>query len=125
MGGEPDIAYIGGDNGIVLREGPGHGFFLSLSAYEREAGGEEPRQIIMDPNDWHIIYVVDGFNVFRATLPTNFTPGHNPEKWENLTGNLRAILKDTQVEERAEAGLKSIEVVKVEDGLELFTRFCW
>ena len=97
---KPDIAYIGGDNGIVLREGPGRGFFLRLSDYEREAGGQEPTQIIMDPDNSRIIYVVDGFNVFRATLPANFTPGHNPEKWENLTGNLRAILKDTQVEAR-------------------------
>ena len=71
-----------------------------LSDYEREAGGQEPTQIIMDPDNWRHHLRRRRIQCFRATLPANFTPGHNPEKWENLTGNLRAILKDTQVEAR-------------------------
>jgi len=101
----PDVAYVGAGSNLFLRL-PGSTSFQLLTKYT-DAHGTDVRSIVMDPENWHTVYVIDVLSVFRGTQV-----GTKDEKWVEITGNLNDLLQVTQIGSRRVPDLRSLEFVR-------------
>jgi hypothetical protein len=79
-----DVAYVGAVNQLWLRTTPG-GSFQLLKGWSDIGGGfgwlNGPRKILMDPGDWHTVFVIDDNAILEGT-----GVGTPDEKWKMLDG---------------------------------------
>jgi hypothetical protein len=79
-----DLAYVGAINQLWLRTTPG-GSFQLLKGWSDIGGGagwlNGPRRILMDPNDWHTVFVIDDHSIIEGT-----GVGTPDEKWKVIQG---------------------------------------
>ncbi len=91
-----DIFYVGtvGNAGghLLWLRSSGTGYPAPLDSYQN-AGGSNPYSMVMDPNDWHRLYVVDNQGRLWRTTDAGSTIGG----WINLTGNLGSLSTDPRV----------------------------
>ena len=71
----PDVAYVGTDEGLWLRSGSGE--LQLLQAFE----GAEPQDIALDGDDWHVAYVLDADGRVWRTSDAG-------QSFDDVTGNL-------------------------------------
>lgn len=91
----PDVIYFASGGNLYFRATSG-GSFSQLITYP----GSEIRDIVLDPQDWNSIYVLDGSDVYYSDDAGT--------SWVSLTGNL-ASLTPTGV-----ADLRTIEFVQIQ-----------
>lgn len=71
----PDVLYVGSNQGLLLRTSAA-GALQHVAAYP----GDEPSDVVLDPNDWHRAVVVDAENVY-FTVDAGLS-------WSKITKNL-------------------------------------
>jgi hypothetical protein len=82
----PDVIYAGVGGNLFLRTTSG-GAFTQLTNYT----GGSPRDIVLDPDDWHGVYVTDGASVFHSTDGGNTWTTINAAGLTALTSSVNTI----------------------------------
>ncbi len=110
----PDVLWIGAGGNLLLRTTPG-GMPSVVSNYTSAAvGGGAVTDIVMDPDDWHVAYVVDvNGSVFRAE--TN--DSGSSVTFTNLTGNLSNFATDLRTIEFIRTGTTTVLLVGGQNGV--------
>src|SRR5260370_11015968 len=93
--GNPDVIYAGGGGNLWLRTSSG-GSLTQLTTYT-SVGGSTVKAIVLDPDDWHIAYILDYSNNIWRTTDAGATTGN----WTDITDNLGSLSSD----------LRSMEIV--------------
>ncbi|MEI7837018.1 MAG: hypothetical protein WCK05_11510, partial [Planctomycetota bacterium] len=81
-----DVLYVGVNNRVYVRT-TGGGALTQLAAYP----GTGPQDIVMDPDDWQRVYVVDATSAY-------FSPDAGAT-WTTISGNLASLASNLQTVE--------------------------
>jgi hypothetical protein len=101
-----DVAYVGAGNKLFLRTGPGPTFHEVTSW--TKAGGGQIQDIVLDPTDYHTVYVIDFEHVWRGTN----MGVDGQEQWQDVSGNLSDLFLANEVGPNQGVFLQTIDLVR-------------
>ncbi len=109
----PDVLWVGAGGNLLLRTTPG-GLPTVVANYTGAVGGVAVTDIVMDPDDWRIAYLVDrNGSVFRAETDN----AGSSVTFTNLTGNLPAFATDLRTIEFIRTNSANVLLVGGQNGV--------
>ncbi len=105
-GPNADLAYVGAGRKLFLRTGPGR-TFKQVTSWTK-AGGGRVQDIVLDPTDFHTVYITDALHVWRGT---NIGVA-GKETWTDITGNLNRLFQVNEVGPNQGVFLQTLEFVR-------------